>query len=451
VGVAVCRLEIRLAVVVRKHMVFSTVVSREPNNTCDVVLRKALLQIPPEFKNCRLAVALSPGDLACSESVRVPYRSEREIEAVAGSLAESLCAGESAEELAVETLVRHSDTKGARVEVVAIEHDVLERILAAVAGAVPPARLRLITSIPAALANALPIGTSGATGIVDCSGGEGMAFSRAEDGAVAWRAFPILGDGRALTQTQAACESLATSGGEIGLFDSSAKDCVDLKMDRMLEIRFAAAVVVATADRDRLPNLLRASSSAAKDWTSKLRAPLLAACACAAMALLAMGFYFEKKRVQSANGLARCVERERALWTTLAPSETFRSGTLAVRLKKILAEQNEARAANRAPSALAFWSEVAAAMPNPDGIGLTLDTLQLGPGEGRMSGRVSAFAGDPLGHAGQLEKALNTSSGLAAHAEFETREKDIVVRMRLDYRPPDASTVPAGAVAGGKP
>ena len=475
VGLALYRSEIRLAVVARPffckraRLALAVSIARAPNESCEAALRKALWHPAfkaraNEFKGFDLALALSPGDLACAECLRVPFRSEREIEAVAGSLAESHCAGESAEELAVETYVRRRDKNGARVEVVALRREALERILAAAAEAAPASNLKLVTSIPSALAHVLPVGKHGALGVVDCSAGEGLVFSRETDGGVAWRSFPFssVAD-QALRQTRAACESLAPSA-QSGTGESECSmpahltqgegDCVDLKMERAIEVRYAAAAAVLLAHRGGLPNLLRDSSRAPKGWSAKLRRPLLAACACAALALLTAGLHFEKMRLQSATALARCIERERTLGLALKPGEALRGGTLAARMKLTLAEEAETRAANRAPSALAFWCELAAAMPNPDELGLTLETLQLGPGEGRLSGRVSALAGDPLAHAGRFEKALNTAGGLSARAEFETREQDLLVRMRLDYRPsdnsPDAARL-AHVAAGGQP
>ena len=211
---------------------------------------------------------------------------------------------------------------------------------------------------------------------------------------------------------------------------------LDLVEAKQVPVSLAAAVAAALAEPDETANLLRGAKDAQRGAVSRLRGPLTKLGAAAALLLVITGFRFERHLGQCEADLEACGKTERQLWERTLPGEPYKAGELAGKLVKTLSQKEKSAAANRFPSALSFWSEVACAMPNPDQVGLSLESLHLAPDGGRMLGRVSRGSTDPLSNAALLESALSKSDRLAARGEFETRDSEIVVRLRLDYRPP---------------
>ena len=74
-------------------------------------------------------------------------------------------------------------------------------------------------------------------------------------------------------------------------------------------------------------------------------------------------------------------------------------------------------------------------MPEPEALGLTLESLDLAPDGGRISARLPAVKEDPLKNASQLESRLNQSSRMTARGDYEVRDGQVQVRLRMDYKP----------------
>jgi hypothetical protein len=118
----------------------------------------------------------------------------------------------------------------------------------------------------------------------------------------------------------------------------------------------------------------------------------------------------------------------------LLPQQSVAPGGLLIEVKRRLADGGES-SGRREPSALSFWSEVAGHLPEVDGLGLTLESLDLLPDGGRMTARVPTGNEHPLGSATRLEQALNESPHLKARGDFEVQEGQVLVRLRLEYKP----------------
>lgn len=416
---------------------FSGVSERNRESTLVEALQAALEKLPPAWRNSDIFLAISSGDLACADCFEVPFSSEGQIEAISGSLAESRCAGFSAEELATD-LQRIDGTKtGSIVQVVALAHRTLSAILACVKTALPAARLRTVTAIPMALSHA--IHRQGVHGLIVA--GEGILL--ANDGhAQAWRSFPV-GSGR--PEQALSTRAASVGAGDITIHTREISLC-DIDT---VPIDLAAAVAVALVEPGKNANLLRSAMDAPRSALARLRGLLTLAGAAAALLFVAAGLYFDKQARQLETGATAIEKTERTLWEGALPTEAYKPAALTSRLKKILAQRNRVAEANKYPSALAFWGEMASVLPNADQVGLSMESLQLGPDGGRLTGKVNKGTADPLSNASLLESALNNSESLAARGEFETRETEIVVRMRLDYRQPSPQTAGSARTAGG--
>ena len=390
------------------QLAFSAEWARAGKVSTAELLRTALAEIPALWHDARVCIALSYFDLACGDCFEVPHRSEREIVDIAGSLAESRCAGYSSEDLAIDVRVLGKSGKGSVIDLVAAPQATLEEFRVVVRTQWPKAKLELISSSPSLLAGALAA-PSASSRMAFTSAGEGAEFCFEQGHPTAWRWFPL-------------DREPAEPAGAIALHGG-------------LEIppAFAVAAAAALAVTAKSTNLLRAAPDAPRNAVALLRGPLLLSGTAAALVIFIAGLYFDKVSKNVRSELKTCEDRQRVLWHDVLPEETYRPNMLAVRMKQVLDQRNKTADANRFPSALAFWSEVASVFPNPEPLGLSLESLQLGPDGGRMNGRVKRGESDPLANAAGLEAALNQSPGLAARGEFETKETDIIVRMRLDY------------------
>ena len=438
VGISIGRKAVSIAGVLagRSAVVdFSLISERNRESTLVDALRATLEKLPPTWRSSEVFIAISSGDLGCADCFEVPFSTEGQIEAVSGSLAESRCAGFSAEELATD-IHRMSGTKtGSMIQVVAIPHRTLSAIQDCVKKALPSARLKTVTAIPMALSRALP--QPGVHGLVVA--GEGLLISN--DITPAWRTFPI----GLIDPIQALTSRAGSVGdGEVRIHASE----ISLRGIEKVPIEFAAAVAVAISDSGSA-NLLRSAKDAPRSTLARLRGPLTFVGAAAALLLVAAGLFFDKQVRQLDTGATALEKAERKLWESSLPNEPYKPTVLTSRLKKILAQRNKVAEANKYPSALAFWSEMASVLPNADQMGLSMESLQLGPDGGRMTGKVNKGKSDPLSNASLLESALNNADGLAARGEFETRETEIVVRMRLDFKQPSPKTDGAVKTVGG--
>lgn len=383
---------------------------RPPRTPADELLGSILKDVPLEWKDAHVRIALSNADLACGDCFIVPFRSEREVEDIAVSLAESRCAGSTSEELAIDVRLISTSAEGGIIDLTALPQANLTRLRAQLQARLPHSKLDLVSSAPSLLSRAMRKKEQVSKFVFD-DAGEAVELQFKQDQIVTWRAFPV-----------------------DGVASDSAAGTVELRENLTVPITFAVAAAAAIAESSQVANLLRAAPDAPKNGFTLLRKPLLLSASAAAVAILLGGFYLDRLTQNLRSEIAATEKQESALWREALPAESYRPGLLASRMKQVLAQRNKTAEINRFPSALTFWSEVAAVFPNPEPLGLSLESLQLGPDGGRLNGRVKRGATDPLVNAAGLESALNQSTSLAARGEFETKDSDIVVRMRLDYR-----------------
>ena len=346
---------------------------------------------------------------------------------VVGSLTEGRCAGENAEDLAIDYRLIANTENGSVLETVALLHASLDSIRQAVTASVPAARLRAVTSIPSAIASGLTL--QGQSGFVYIVGGEAIMLKA---DATCWRSLPHASSAGAVEALTASALKLFSDGTTIQILQVGSP--VELAEGTKVDTAFVAAAAVALA-KSEATNLLRGAQDAPRNWSARLRGPLMLAATTAAVLFLSLGFYFEQQRKTAAQEVAACSASEEKLWGSVLPGEKYQKGELLTRMKKILLRHNREQDANKSPSALSFWGEIASVLPNADKIGMSVDTVQLSSDSGRLSGRVDRGESDPLSNAAQLEKAMNSSQSLTARGEFETKEKEIVVRLNLAYKP----------------
>jgi len=397
-------------------------------------VRRLLEQIPKDLPCREVRVACSPRWLACADLVDVPYRSEAQIEAVAGSLAEGRSAGESAEDLAVD-VVRVGVTKeGTLVNLHAIRHPILDQLRAGIQAALPSAQITTVTSTWAAVASCFSTGV-----LALAAAGEGLVVVADHGAAKAWRAFPLD------TASPDARSTLLAAADGLGIAASDLTVCLHEQPLRHgaleLEARYATAVMAALCETKACPNLLRGSKDAPRGLLTQVRAPLTAVALAATLLLAASAFLFHARAKGCALRLQDVETSEKVLWEQAFPCKAYRQGSLTKEWEATEQLRQKNAEVNGFPSALAFWSEIGQALPNADQMGMTLEALQLGPEGGRMTAKVETHGNDPLSQAAHLEHALNARERLSARGEFEAKDKEVLVRMRLDYRPATASQV----------
>ena len=363
---------------------------RPPGSSASDILGTLLSGIPSTDRDTTLAVALS-SDLACSDAWSIPQAWKGTAQKVGPALVEARCPSESLENLVLDAFL---DSGGATA--VAIDRAQAVQLLETVRSF----KCVTLTAVPAALAQVF--------GDVSLSqGGERLDVTIRER-RPAWRAYPIDGPDEA--------GSLAWNGLEIPAEQAAA---------------FAAAV----CDPDAVPNLLKAFPQHRKTFLKRFRDPLLNVGAAAALCLGAFGVQFHRDAVRERDELAAARRAEMELWGRLLPSDSPREGRLLKTMRDRLADLGETSGAADIPSALAFWGEIGRQMPDPEALGLTLESLDLAPDGGRLSARVPATKDDPLKNASQLETRLNQSKKLATRGDYEVREGQVQVRLRMDYRP----------------
>lgn len=413
---------------------FSLSADLAPGTSSGAALGDLLACLPAELRGGEVRIALSPSHLACLDTFEAPFTGERQLSAVAAALAEERCAGENAEQLSVDFafLGKGRDKDRKEVEVVAARTDFLRSLAAAVRDRLPGASVSLIASAPSVLAMSLaPEETRQGLGLL--LPGEAWVFS---PGPRFERAIPMAAD------RDGARERLAASLGQNGGSETGPRVLASWEEGHHARLRSGLACSVAHvipaalafADPESLPNLVSALPNQAGTGR-QLRRAFLGSMAAAAVLLLAAGFCFDQKLKGIQAQLDACARDEEALWKTCFPGDRFVTDSLAGRMRNEQEAHRKAAEANRLPSALAFWGQLGSRMPAPDKIGFSLDELNLAPDGGRLAGRVRTEPGDPLRNASFLERSLNGSEALEARGEFETKGDEIVVRMRLDYRP----------------
>ena len=412
------------------RVVFTARVERKERSE-STTLEELLRSVPGNWQRCEVVLGLSHSLLSCADCVAVPYRSSAQLELVAASLAEGRCAGESAEDLAVDALQLGAQDSGMLVEILAVQQAKIASLRSSIRKLLPHSTLISVGSIAAALARTLEVETC-VIAIANASSAEGYAIQFEAGRPVNWRAFPLR------PSEATARQRLLKNASELGaqprlLLDEPVEFSTGLKVDAA----FAAATAVALSSGLECANALRGTPDYPKAFVSKFKRSILSTMTAAAVLCVAAGIYFHSQVENAEANLDQVDVDERKLWQQYLPSERP-SGALLARMQQKITEHNRSMDANRAPSALAFWAEIGAVLPQPDSLGLTLDTLQLGPDGGRWTGHVSVKPGDPLANAASFERALNTSACIAARGEFEAKESDVQVRMRLDYEPRNA-------------
>lgn len=449
IGIVIGRRELTLAGLVGEGrgqtLAFRSRMPRAPGTTLAASIKELLAGLDGGWRRCEVRIALSPGELACADRFDTPFPSDGQVQAVAGSLAEGRSAGETAESLAVDALLLDRTPGGSLVELSAISMTVLDAVRSAVREALPHGKLTLVSSMPAVLARAFAP-QPGPYVVAFQAGGEGFILSGRGEELPSVRCFP-LEDGRLLSpvKLQAAASGLDVSGVSIRVL--GAAEGIILKCGVRTEPAFACAVAMATLDAATLTNVLRGAPDAQKSIGSRLERPLVFLAGAAAILLFAAGLVFHMKARRAEAALDRMAGQERKLWNEYLPGQKYKPDGLAAALKRALDERQRTAEANRGASALAIWDELARAMPDPDALGLALDSMQLDTEGGRFTAKVDTKPGDPLANAALLEHALNASERLSARGEFEARDHAVTVRMRLGYRVPRPPMTPTRAEA----
>lgn len=401
IGVAIARRGASLVVAKsgreRAEILHAASVPRAAGVPASQSLTDLLQRLPPDLRKSPLRLALSPADLACADVMDRPEGVHDSALARLGpALCEARCAGESVEELSADVM-----PLGAALCAVAVRSSVLADLRRAAADQSMP--LTLVTAVPAALAKSLPPEVNEVRW-----GGEHIEFKRA-DGEVRWRAFPVEGE-------------VENGNGPIIIEGTEAP------------LEHAAALAAAVTDEDSVPNLLRGAADAPRSRLARYRAPLLGIGAAAMALFLALGWRFHADRAASMAEGKEAAKAGRELWKKYLPGQAPADGGLLSAMRRRLSEIGEIEGGEAGASALSFWAEIARHLPDPDAIGLTLETLDLSPDGGRLAARVETAPGDPLKNAALLEGRLNNSDRLTARGDYETRDQEVHVRLRIDYR-----------------
>lgn len=434
-GVAVSRCDVTLACVAVgrwKTTVVTSISTERCRAPLSVALSHALKSVPSDFQRCAVHMALSARELNCVDCFDVPFRSEAQLAAIVGSLAEERCAGSVVEDLAVDHQCVMIAGKMI-VRIIALSHFKLDEIQSVIRKELPGATLQIVTGSLVAMAESLRLKSR-----VFAFAAHGEALVIRFDGggnAEGWRSFPVH-SAYTLTPLTDAAKAFATNENELRV----SMDRVDVGLVKNSPIADATAIAVAQIKARGGLNLLRGAKNAPRSVLGKLRMHLIFAGAAAAVLMLSAGLYFSRQIRALEAGEIVCDEFERDLWDRALPGEKYVPGELNVREKKILAQHNKTTEANKFPSALSFWSEIAAVQPDANRLGFALDSMQLGLDGGRILGRVSKGERDPLLYASQLEAAFEKSNALSARGEFENGGSDITVRLRLDYPKPGSQS-----------
>jgi hypothetical protein len=367
-------------------------IERSAGTSIGQILLTLFSEITLPAKDTILSMALSPADLACGDAWSLPENlTQKAASRVGAALCETRCASET-----LETLVVDAPLSAAAAQAVALDRGQVEDILKATGGT----KITLVTAVPATLAQVF--GT-----VLLTQGGERFEVA-VRDGIPSWRAYPV--DGPDETG------SLTWNGQEI--------PCEQ-----------AAAFAAAMCDPESVPNLLNALPQHRKTFLKRFRDPLINIGAAAILCLGAIGIHFHRAASREQGEIAAAVRLEKELWRRFLPGEEPREGRLLRTMHDRLGDLGEAGGGPDFPSALAFWGEIGKQMPDPEALGMTLESLDLAPDGGRISARMPALKDDPLKNASQLEGKLNESKKMTARGDYEVREGQVQVRLRMDYKP----------------
>ena len=343
----------------RHSVVFEHRTDRAAGSRIDENL-KSLLSDPTLPPAVELRIALSPADLACGDGWHLPRPLTPSAAAkLSPALCEMRCASETLETLAVDSLVR-----GLASQAVALDRVLAEDLVRA-AGRL---KVTLLTAIPAALAEVFK-------NVSFTQAGERIEV-KTEEGNSSWRSYPV--------DRPDETGSLPWNGLAVP-FDQAAA--------------FAAAV----SDPERVPNVLQSLPTHRKSTLQRFRDPLLSLGIATTLCFGALGIHFHRDMTREQVEYDAARRTELQLWARFLPSEEPREGRLLQAMQSRLEGLGEASGGPDFPSALSFWGEIGRQMPDPENLGLTLESLDLAPDGGRISGRVPAVKDDPLKHAFRLE------------------------------------------------
>src|SRR5579862_454176 len=331
IGLSVLRRKAAL-VVIRRHRAGEEIALqrealRGPEAPLGAVVEGLLEGLPPELRDVPLRLALSGRDLACGDAWEWPTRpGSVTLSRLIPSLLEARSLGESADHLAVDAVA-----EGAELQGIALLRSTLEDLHARLGR-----RLELVTVAGAALRRTF----SPATIVF---GGEEIEF-----GPKGWRFRPVDGPDQPLVLPRG---------------------------DESVESAFAAAFAAAVADSAEIPNLVRPSAGLTR--LRRYRDVLLNLAAALTLLLGALGYRFHREMFQTEQSVQEVRQMEDELWARLLPWEDPKPGRLLPTMKARLQEIGEGPGGPDVPSALAFGGEVGKVLPDPEPLGLTLDSLDL--------------------------------------------------------------------------
>ena len=371
----------------------------EPVATCMDAL---LGTLPVEYRRYPVSLALSAAECACSDTWELPSGlSQRAAAKLSGVLCEARCAGETLETLSLD--VRGN---GPLIAAVALKTDLLVDLQRAASAR--GFKLRRITSVPAALADVF----SSETSLRVRFPGEEISIQR-EKNRTQWRSFPHDRD----EGTAGPNEEVPWQGTRVPM-------------------QLAPAFAAALADSDRVPDALRGLPGAPGRILERLRIPIVGLAAAATLFLLALGIHCQSRRAETERYLMAVRTLESDLWKRHWPARLPKEGGLLLAMRAYLRESGTQPDESSAPSALSLWSEIGKGLPDVESLGMTLESLDLSPEGGKLVATLPVVPGDKLRNAGLLENGLNQSERILVRGEYEAREKDVQVRLRIDAREP---------------
>jgi hypothetical protein len=371
---------------------------RAGGQSASKALEDVLRQLPDTFRGLSVSLVLSPGDLACSDVVDLsPGVTHRSLPRLGPALCEARCAGESMEDLSADLV-----PAGSQVHAVAMRTRAVEELRAVVIGR--GLSLKLVTAAPIAMGYAFRDGPLDIT-----AAGERCQLERIGD-SLTWRSFPV-----DVVEDQVLKGALSLNGDPIPAGQ-------------------AAAIAVILADPDEVPNLLCGLPGAPRSFGARCRNAFLALGVTAILLLGALAFQFDRESRINASDLNQVRQAENRLWAKYLPGRAPREGELLRAMKRHLAETG-AQSSEAGPlSVLTLWAEIAKQLPDVDELGVTLETLDLSPEEGRFTFRVPAPADDPMRNAALIEERLNKSDKIRARGDYEVKDKEVVVRLRVENK-----------------
>ncbi len=202
--------------------------------------------------------------------------------------------------------------------------------------------------------------------------------------------------------------------------------------DQEIPIQYAAAFAAAMCDPERVPNQAHLLPGAAKARWTRLREPALNLAAAAALLLAGLGVWSHREMRREEADLEAARQATMEVWSRVFPTELPKDKGLPAAMLRRLRQAGDPGAAG--PSALAFWAELGAHMPDPDPLGISVESLDLSPEGGRLSARLPAAKEDALKNASVLEGQLGQSERLRTRGDYEVRDGQVHVRLRMEFK-----------------